>query len=137
MYTMKQACEATGLPYETLKFYCNEGLIPHVKRDRLNRRIFSEHDVAWIKSLKCLKGCGLSIQEMREYLQMCLQGPASIPKREKMLKEKRKNLEEKIQEIQESIAYIDWKETFYDDVLSGKKPYVSNLLPEYAEDSEK
>ena len=74
---------------------------------------------------------------MREYLQMCLQGPASIPKRKKMLKEKRKNLEEKIQEIQESIAYIDWKETFYDDVLSGKKPYVSNLLPEYAEDSEK
>ena len=26
MYTMKQTCEATGLAYETLKFYCNAGL---------------------------------------------------------------------------------------------------------------
>lgn len=30
MYTMKQACELTKLSYETLKFYCNEGLVPNV-----------------------------------------------------------------------------------------------------------
>ena len=27
MYTMKQACELTNMNYETLKFYCNQGLI--------------------------------------------------------------------------------------------------------------
>ena len=36
MYTMKQACKLTNLPYETLKFYCNEGLIPNIKRDKNN-----------------------------------------------------------------------------------------------------
>lgn len=36
MYTMKQACELTKLSYETLKFYCNEGLVPNVKRDKNN-----------------------------------------------------------------------------------------------------
>ena len=44
MYTMKQACEKTGLSYETLKFYCNQGLVPNVKRDSQNRRIFDDRD---------------------------------------------------------------------------------------------
>ena len=55
MNTMKQACEKTGLSYETLKFYCNQGLIPNVKRDKQNRRIFDDRDIAWINSLNCLK----------------------------------------------------------------------------------
>ena len=45
MYTMMQACRAADISYQTLKFYCNEGLVPNVKRDRNNRRIFDEHDV--------------------------------------------------------------------------------------------
>ena len=30
MYSMKEVCRQTNLTYETLKFYCNEGLIPNV-----------------------------------------------------------------------------------------------------------
>ena len=30
--------------------------------------------------------------------------------------------------IEEAIAYIDWKQGFYDDVLSGKTKYFSNLI---------
>ena len=30
LYTMKQACELTGMTYQGLKFYCNEGLVPNV-----------------------------------------------------------------------------------------------------------
>ena len=41
--------------YEALKFYCNEGLVPCVKRDANNHHIFVERDVAWISSLTCLK----------------------------------------------------------------------------------
>ncbi len=79
LYTMMQVCKETGMTYQALKFYCNEGLVPNVKRDRNNRRVFDERDVAWIGSLTCLKKCGMSIQEMKEYLAMCLQGEASIP----------------------------------------------------------
>ena len=46
MFTMKEACNQTHLPYETLKFYCNQGLVPNVKRDKNNRRIFDERDIA-------------------------------------------------------------------------------------------
>ena len=128
LYTMMQACRETGLTYQTLKFYCNEGLVPNVKRDKNDRRIFDERDVAWIGSLTCLKKCGMSIREMKEYLDLCLQGPATIPQRKVMLAEKQAALRETIRELEGSVAYIDWKQGFYDDVLSGKRPYESNLI---------
>lgn len=127
---MKQACEKTGLTYDTLKFYCNEGLVPNVKRDKNNYRIFNDKDIDWINSLSCLKNCGMSILEMKEYLDLCLQGEKSIPERKEILEVKLRELDNKIKEIQESIDYIHWKQNFYDDVLSGKTKYYSNLLPD-------
>ena len=100
-----------------------------MKRDKNNRRVFDERDVAWIGSLTCLKKCGMSIQEMKEYLAMCLQGEASIPQRKEMLAQKQAALRETIRELQDSVAYIDCKQNFYDEVLSGKRPYESNLIP--------
>ena len=40
MYSMKEACSLTDMTYENLKFYCNEGLVPNVKRDSRNYRVF-------------------------------------------------------------------------------------------------
>ena len=128
VYTMMQVCREVDMTYQTLKYYCNEGLIPNVKRDGNNRRIFDEKDVKWIKDLTCLKKCGLSIQEMKEYLELCLQGESTILRRKQMLTEKRKALKSSIQELEDSVAYIDWKQNFYDEVLSGARPYVSNLI---------
>lgn len=130
MYTMKEACAQTGLSYETLKFYCNQGLVPNVRRDEQNRRIFLESDIAWIRSLECLKNCGMGIREMQEYISLCLEGQSSIPRRKEILERKRRELEQELSRIRESIAYIDRKQNFYDDVLSGKAPYVSNLNPD-------
>ena len=127
-YTMMQACKETNMTYQALKFYCNEGLVPNVKRDKNNRRIFDERDIAWINSLTCLKKCGMSIQEIKDYLALCLQGEASIPQRKELLAEKQKALHLAVKELQESIAYIDWKQNFYDEVLAGKRPYESNLI---------
>ncbi len=128
LYSMKQACEKTGLSYDTLKFYCNEGLVPNVKRDKNNYRIFDDKDIAWINSLSCLKNCGMSITEMKEYLDLCLVGEESIPERKIILDGKLRELEHKMQELQESIDYIRWKQNFYDEILSGKRKYFSNLI---------
>lgn len=129
MYTMKEACQAVGMPYETLKFYCNEGLVPNVKRDANQHRLFDERDIEWIKSLTCLKSCGMSIQEMRRYITLCLQGMASLPKRKEILARKREELLGRIAQLEKSIAFIDWKQQLYDDFLAGRKEYISNLLP--------
>ena len=125
---MMQVCRQLDMTYQTLKYYCNEGLIPNVKRDSNNRRIFDEKDVKWIKDLTCLKKCGMSILEMKEYLELCLQGESTIMQRKEMLAKKREALLGSIKELENSVAYIDWKQNFYDEVLSGARPYVSNLI---------
>ena len=86
IYTMMQACKEADMTYQALKYYCNEGLVPNVKRDKNNRRIFDEKDIKWIKDLVCLKKCGMSIQEMKDYLALCLEGPSTITRRKEMLK---------------------------------------------------
>lgn len=128
LYAMKDACKQTGLPYETLKFYCKIGLIPNVKRDSRNRRVFNDKDISWIKSLTCLKNCDMTIAEMKNYLHYCLAGQSTIPQRKEMLIKKRAILVKKASEIQAAIEYIDLKQDFYDEVLSGKIEYFSNLV---------
>ena len=120
MYGMKETCEKVGLNYSTLKFYCNEGLIPNVKRDKNNRRVVDDEDVEWIKSLSCLKNCNLSIDEMRNYIAMLIKGNSTIPARKKLLAQKQIELRKKIATLEDAVSFIDWKQNFYDDILRGK-----------------
>lgn len=127
-YSMKQTCQKVGMTYEALKFYCNQGLVPNVKRDKNNYRVFDERDIEWIKGLICLKRCGMSLEDMKRYLALCLRGKSTIPERKEILKQQRDFLVKQIEHLQEAIAYIDRKQNYYDDVLSGKTKYTSNLI---------
>jgi len=126
---MKEACEQVGITYETLRFYCNEGLVPNVKRDKNNYRNFDERNIKWLKSLQCLKKCGMGVQDMKRYMELCLEGVSSIPERKELLAARKKLLLKQIDEIHESIDYIDRKQAFFDGVLSGTIEYTSNLIP--------
>ena len=64
---------------------------------------------------------------MKEYLALCQEGKETIPKRKRILEAKRRTLEEEQKRIADAIAYIDRKQSFYEDVLSGRTPYFSNL----------
>lgn len=129
MYSMKECCSLTGLSYDTLKFYCNQGLIPNVKRDKnSNYRIFDDDDINWIKSLICLKKCNLSLKEMKKYIDLCLLGKESIKERKEMLLNHKKEIEEEIVSLQNTLDFIDKKTELYDKFLTGEIEYYSYLI---------
>lgn len=128
MFTTKEVCKEVGISYETLKFYCKEGLVPNVKRDKNNYRIFDEKNIAWLKGLQCLKKCGMSIKDMKLYMNYCMEGPSTIPERKEMLNKLKESLVKKINDLNECINFIENKQAFYDDVLDGKIKYISNLI---------
>ncbi|MDU1077980.1 MAG: MerR family transcriptional regulator [Clostridium sp.] len=128
MFTPKEVCDEVGISYETLKFYCNEGLVPNVKRDKNNYRIFDEKNIAWLKGLQCLKKCGMSIKDMKLYMNYCIEGPSTIPERKEMLNKLNESLVKRINDLNECIDFIENKQAFYDDVLDGKIKYISNLI---------
>ena len=128
MYTMKEVCDQVGISYETLRFYCNEGLVPNVKRDKNNYRDFDERNISWLKSLQCLKKCDMSNKDMKKYMSLCLGGASTIPERKRLLAIQKELLLSKINELYESIDFIDNKQKFYNGVLAGEIIHTSNLI---------
>lgn len=126
---MKECCVLTGLSYDTLKYYCNQGLIPNVKRDKnSNYRVFDEDDINWIKSLICLKKCNLSLKEMKYYIELCMQGKQTIAERKEILSRHKKEIEDEIDSLKSTLAFIDKKNDLYDKFLSGEVEYYSYLI---------
>ena len=70
----------------------------------------------------------MSLADMKHYLALCLKGKSSIPQRKEILTKQRDFLVKKMENLQKDIAYIDGKQNYYDDVLSGKIKYTSNLI---------
>lgn len=126
-YTMKETCDITGLTYDALKFYCNKGLVPFHKRDKNNRRIFTYHNLGWLESLKTLKQYNMSIEEIRKYLDLAMQGEPTILERKAMLERKEKDVQKEITRLKQTLDFIAWKKSLYDDFISGKREYYTNL----------
>lgn len=128
-YTMKTVAEAADIAYETVRYYCKIGLVPNVRRSANGYRVFDERDVAWLQGLHCLRQCGMSIEQMRRYMELCLVGEGSIPEREDMLTAQRKVMEDNIAQLTAMLQFIDAKMAFYAGVKSGEIEYYSNILP--------
>jgi len=46
LYSTKEAAEASGVALETVRYYCKINLVPRVRRDENNYRVFDDHDIA-------------------------------------------------------------------------------------------
>lgn len=128
MYTMKQACELTGMNYEALKFYCNSELVPAVGRDGRNHRIFDDQAIAWIIGLNCLKRCGLSIKEMQHYTKLCQEGDSTIAQRKEILVQKRPSSNNDLPKSKET-STISTKSSSTTTSCLQEKPHPPESLP--------
>lgn len=80
---MKEACKKVNMYYETLKYYCNKGLVSNVKKDANNYMVFNDNNIAWINSLFYLKNFGMSISEIKKYLNFYLRSEKKFLKDKK------------------------------------------------------
>lgn len=130
VYGLKEASEKVGISDRTLRFYCDEGLVPGLRRDEHNYRIFTEKNIEWIRNLSCLRNCGMGVTEMKRYVELCRCGKETIPERQEILKTKLQNLRQEIERIEKNMDFIMYKQQFYQDVLDGKREYYSNIVDE-------
>lgn len=129
MYTMKQAAELAGMSQDTLKFYCKEGLVPNVARDRNNYRMFSDDNIIWLKSLQCFRQSGMGVAELHNFMELCIAGKETLPERMRLLEAQKQLLIERIQGLKANIEYIEHKMERYQNLLDGKIEYVNKLAP--------
>ena len=116
LYTMQETCQKTGLSYDTLKYYCKEGLVPDARRDENNRRIFSEAEIDWIAELAFLKNIGFSLAEMHKYQELYAGGMQKINERQKMLALRQEALENERRDLAAKIGSIRDKQLYLDEL---------------------
>ncbi|MEJ8305884.1 MerR family transcriptional regulator [Saccharibacillus sacchari] len=109
-YTIKQTSELTGLPEDTIRYYEKIGLLPRAKRRANSHRIYAPEDVQTMKLIVCLKKTGMSLDEMKPYLDMSRQGDlAATPEAFERIREYRANVLEQISSLQTVVDFIDLK----------------------------
>lgn len=116
-YTIGELAEKMGLTTHTLRYYDEEGLLRHVKRAPNGRRIFTEKDVVMLNTIECLKKAGMSIHDIRQYIDWCDEGFDSVEKRYELFAKKEEEVLRQIADLQKVLATVQWKKNFYKQCL--------------------
>ena len=126
-YTIRQMAEKFGVTEHTLRFYTDKGLLP-CERDVGNRRVFTEESVNWMQGIVCLKGCGASIEDIREYCRLCLldETEENLRARFAIILKQREAAYGRLREAEATVKYMDEKVAHYEAILAGAAPDDSN-----------
>ena len=126
-YTIRQMAETFGVTEHTLRFYTDRGLLP-CERDAGNRRVFTEESVNWMQGIVCLKGCGASIEDIREYCRLCLldETEGNLRARFAIILKQREAAYGRLREAEATVKYMDEKVAHYEAILAGAAPDDSN-----------
>ena len=127
IYTLKQFAEMFHTTEHTIRYYTDINLLP-CQRDKGNRRIFNEESVNWMQGIACLKGCGASIEDIKEYCDLCRlpESKETLYARYQIILRQREQAYKRVEEAQTTAAYMDEKVQHYEQILSGLIPGDSN-----------
>jgi DNA-binding transcriptional MerR regulator len=107
--TIKQVSEKTALPPHVLRYYENEGLLPSIARSRNGIRRYTENDLEWIGLICCLKNTGMSIKQIKNFVELSLEGDETLKARCDMLREHKKSVEAQIHEMFKHLEKVTHK----------------------------
>ena len=123
--TITEVSRKYNLTADTLRYYERIGLIPPVSRNNSGVRYFTEEDCNWGQFIKCMRGAGLSIEVLIEYVKMFQEGNSTVKARKELLIEQRNQLADRIREMQETLDRLDKKIDGYEErVLRSEKDLV-------------
>ncbi|MBS6643379.1 MAG: MerR family transcriptional regulator [Clostridiaceae bacterium] len=130
-YTIGDIAQKIGLTPSTLRYYDKEGLLPFVDRTESGIRRFKDSDMEWFSIIECLKNTGMSIKEIKTFIDWCMEGDVSLDKRYEMFLERKKETEKQIKLLQKSLDIINYKCWYYKTALeAGTEKVHSNITPE-------
>ena len=108
-YTIKQVSNMLNIPATTLRYYDKEGLLPYIERRGSGYRIFSESDIDMLRLIECLKATGMSIKDIKQFVDWTKLGDASLKERHDMFLERKRVVEEQMEALQKTMDLISYK----------------------------
>jgi DNA-binding transcriptional MerR regulator len=111
--TIADAAKATGVSVHTLRYYERAGLIDGVDRAASGHRRYSEADLAWVETLRCLRATGMPIRRIRRYAELVRVGEGNERERLALLEEHRAAVRAELEQVQTHLAFVERKIAIY------------------------
>jgi DNA-binding transcriptional MerR regulator len=127
-YTIKQFAEKIDMTAYTLRYYEKEGLLPFIERNANGIRLFDDKDIEWIKVICCLRDTGMSIAEIKRYVELCMGGKETIEARRRIIAEHKEQVEKSIERMQGNLAKINDKLKYYDELAIAEGIDICNPI---------
>lgn len=125
--TIREVSEKYGISQDTLRYYERIGMIPEVTRTASGIRNYQPEDLGWVELAICMRGAGLPVEALIEYVKLCQKGDATIPARLQLLQEQKVHLEEQKQQLEAAMDKLDYKISRYEEaVKTGKLTWEDN-----------
>ena len=112
--TIAEVSRQFDITPDTLRYYERIGLIPPVPRTKSGIRDYDETSCGWVEFIKCMRGAGLQIEALIEYVALFQQGEATVGARKAILIEQREQLAERITQMQQTLERLDTKIAHYE-----------------------
>lgn len=130
MYTIGEVSKLFNLPISTLRYYDKQGLFPKLKREN-GIRSFSSQELETLRVIECLKKSGLSIKEIKQFMQWCTEGSSTYPIRHEFFLQQKESVIKEIAELQQTLDLILYKCWYYERAIeTGSETFVQKLLPD-------
>ena len=108
-YSIGQVAKKTGLSTHTLRYYEKEGLLPFVRKNGSGLRVFADSDIGWLEMIECLKGVGMPLKGIKQYIDWYREGDTTLPERLEMFKRQKQNLEQQMAMLNKHMEKINYK----------------------------
>ena len=130
MYTIGQVADMFDLPVSTLRYYDKEGLFPALQRQSGIRK-FGDAEIEALRVIECLKASGLEIREIRQFMNWCVEGPATYPQRKELFARRRAAVEQEMAQLQKTLDMLNYKCWYYDTAIAeGGEEGIRAMLPD-------
>ena len=114
-YTVGEMAKKLEIAPSTLRYYDKEGLLPFVERSEGGIRRFQESDFEWLALIECLKKTGMSIKDIKSFVDLCVEGDASIGRRLELIKKQKHAVLHQIEQLKETLKVLDYKCWYYEE----------------------
>lgn len=130
-YSIGEVAKTTGIPISTLHYYDREGMFPNMARSNGGVRVFSDAEIEIVKIIECLKTSGMSVRDIRQFLDWCQDGDSSLQKRRDMFYERLEAVTKQMEELHKTMDVIKYKCWYYDTALrAGTEEALKNMPTE-------
>jgi DNA-binding transcriptional MerR regulator len=115
--TIAEVCKKSGLTADTLRYYERIGLIPAVGRGAGGVRNYTQFDCNWVDFIKCMRGSGVQVEALIEYVTLFQQGDATAAARKQILVEQRAQIAARVADMRKMLDRLDYKIEQYENHL--------------------